>query len=181
MNFIYETDRLILKVLNQENASQVLSFYQQNKEVFEKIEPINAPNFYTLEHQQAILHYEYEQILRFAMIRFWIFEKEDPDKVIGTICFHDIRRPIFESCVVGYKIDTAHTGRGYCHEALDACISIMFGELMLHRIEAYVMPQNLSSIHLLEVLGFKREGLIHDKVKLNDQWEDHYLYSLINK
>ena len=41
MNLIYETDRLILKVLRPEAAKKVLCFYLENKELFEKYQQIS--------------------------------------------------------------------------------------------------------------------------------------------
>ena len=37
----------------------------------------------------------------------------------------------------------------------------IFTELKLHRIEAYVTPDNNASIHLLKKLEFTEEGIAH--------------------
>ena len=58
MKFEVTTDRLVLKVLGPESASMVLSFYQRNRDIFEKYEPIAGDDFYTLSHQKKILPHQ---------------------------------------------------------------------------------------------------------------------------
>ena len=76
-------------------------------------------------------------------------------------------------------MDKAYTGKGYCTEALRAGINIMINDLELHRFEALVLPENAPSIAILENLGFKKEGLLRDKIMIQDKWRDHYLYGLL--
>ncbi len=179
MKFIYETDRLILQVLDSSWAPSVLTFYQNNPD-FARVEPI-TDNFYTLHFHETVLRYEYELTLKMTMLRLWIFSKDEPDKIIGTISFRNITRNFFGSCEVGYKIDKAHRNMGICQEALRKGFEVMFSELDLHRIEAIVLPSNQASIHLLENLGFMKEGTKRQCVKLQGEWRDHFLYSLINQ
>ncbi len=179
MNFTYETEHLILKVCGQEIAKDALKFFQHNKKEFEAVEPIDHENFYNLDHQKNILNYEYKMTLQLSVVRFWIYQKDNPYKIIGTVCFRNIVKPIYSSCTVGYKMDKDYTGRGFCKEALTEGIRVMFEDLGLHKIDAIVLPRNDASIAILEGLGFKREGLLRDKIKLNGKWEDHYAYSLL--
>lgn len=180
MNLIYETDRLILKVLRPEVAKKVLCFYLDNKELFEKYEARRPDNFYTAKYQKSVLLCEYNLTVQLSAVRFYVFLKEDPERIIGTVCFRDITRSIYESCEVGYKFDERFWHHGYATEALIEGIDIMFGDLGLHRITACVMPENTPSIRLLESLYFKREGLLRQNARINGKWSDHYLYSLIH-
>ena len=178
MNLIYETDRLILKVLRPEAAKKVLCFYLDNKELFEKYEASRPDNFYTVKYQKSVLLCEYNLTVQLSAVRFYVFLKDDPDRIIGTICFRDITRSIYDSCEVGYKFDERFWHHGYATEALIEGIDIMFGDLGLHRITACVMPGNTPSIRLLESLYFKREGLLRQNARIQGEWTDHYLYSL---
>lgn len=180
MNLIYETDRLILKVLRPEAAKKVLCFYLDNKELFEKYEASRSDNFYTVKYQKSVLLCEYNLTVQLSAVRFYVFLKDDPDRIIGTICFRDITRSIYDSCEVGYKFDERFWHHGYATEALIEGIDIMFGDLGLHRITACVMPGNTPSIRLLESLYFKREGLLRQNARIQGEWADHYLYSLIH-
>jgi ribosomal-protein-alanine N-acetyltransferase len=181
MKLDLETPRLQLRVLNLTDAPKTLEFYKNNAHIFEKYEPIIGENFYTLEHQEHLLSYEYEQILHLHMMRFWIFEKTNPDRIIGTVSFHNITTNIFSSTQVGYKMDVRYWRRGYCYEALTAGIQLISQEIGIRRFEALVLPDNTPSIRLLEKVGFQREGLLKEKILLQHKWRDHYVYAMIIK
>ena len=181
MNFAYETERLILKICGEEIAEDVLVFDLHNAKEFEAVEPIDVDNFYNLDHHRKFLNYEYKQMLRLSVVRFWIYRKEDPSNIIGTVSFRNIVKPIYSACQVGYKMDKAFTGKGYCTEALRAGIDIIYSNLEIHRMEAFVLPENIASITILEKLGFKREGLLRDKIIIKGQGRDHYLYGLLRE
>lgn len=180
MRLHYETDRLYLKILQPDAAPHVLGFYLDNREVFEQYEPARPRHFYTERYQYSLLQGEYNAAIRLSSIRFWVFCKSDPGQIIGTISFHNVQRSIFQCCQVGYKFDQRFWHQGYASEALLQGVKIMFYELKLHRIEAYVMPDNTPSLHLLESLGFEREGLVRDYAQIRGIWEPHYLYALLN-
>lgn len=103
-----------------------------------------------------------------------MFDKKNPDFPIGTICFSNFLRGAFNSCMIGYKLDKDYTKKGYMTEALNFLLHEVCFDYPLHRIEAYVMPDNTSSIRLLNKLGFKQEGYLHEFAKINNSWEDHF-------
>lgn len=92
-----------------------------------------------------------------------------------------ISRGIFQSCVIGYKMDAAYRDMGYMTEALHFLISFIFTELKLHRIEAYVNPDNNASIHLLKKLEFIEEGIAHGSAWIQGVWQDHLRFALISR
>lgn len=177
----YETERLLLKVLRADDAKDVLQFYLDNQNLFEKYEPDRPENFYTISHQKAILLYEYNTTIKLTAVRFYVYRKEQPNQIIGTVGFRNMTRSIFQSCEVGYKFDEKYQRHGYASEALQMGISIMFEDQKLHRIEANVMPENASSVHLLESLGFLPEGICRQSILIRGKWEDHIRYSLIRQ
>ena len=182
MKLVHYTDRLVLKILDPSWGAKVCKFYEDNKEQFEPYEPKRVPNFYTPEFQESTLSYEYNEFLHFNYIRFYLFEKEHPDRIIGSICFNNIRGGSFLSCNIGYKIDYRFEGMGYTTEALKYAIhQIIFAEYGLHRIEAAVHATNIPSLRIMEKLGFEKEGIAKDFAMLNDRWEDHIKYALINR
>lgn len=179
MEMYYETDRLILRLLHERSAPDVLDFYKRNKNVFEIWEPDRPQNFYTVEYQAALLKCEFELAVKMNAVRFWIFSKTQPDKIIGTVSFQNVLRSVFQSCSIGYKLDPDYWHQGYATEALQTAISVVFREFKLHRIEALVLPENEPSIRLLECLGFVCEGICHSCIYLHSHWTDHLQYSLI--
>ncbi len=179
MKMKYETERLILKVLPDTAVSQVLQFYVDNREIFEQFEPDRSQNFYTPEHQKTLLHCEYNLAIKQSAVRFWLFEKSAPEQIIGTVSMRDIRRGLYQSCMIGYKIDKRYWRQGFARESVVQCIRIAFEEMKLHRIEAHTLPENMPSRKLLEGLGFAWEGTKRQSVKLHGVWRDHEVYALL--
>lgn len=181
MNLTHYTNRLIIRVLGAEWAGEVCQFYKRNKIFFEPVEPQRAPNFYTNSFQEKVLRYEFQEFLNFRYMRLFLFEPIDPTHIIGSISFSNIKKGCFQSCTLGYKLDFSFCKQGYMTEALDYCINtIIFGEYKLHKIESTVLPNNTSSIRLLERLNFQQEGVAKDFAFLQNEWKDHIKYARIN-
>jgi len=174
----YETRRLILKVLGPDYSSDVLRFYLKDKELFEKYEADRSPNFYTEAHQRNILHLEYGLTLKLTQVRFYVFLKDEPETIIGTVCLYDISNA-YSRAEIGYKFSSEHHHKGYATEAVEKLIDIAFSELNLHRLCARVQGANIPSIKLLVGLGFEKEGICRDYLCLNGIWTDHLQYSLL--
>lgn len=179
MKFSYDTDRLTLKILNGSNASDILRFYLVNRDLFERCEALRPDNFYTEDFQRRVLNHEFQMCIKQTGVRFWIYKKTDPAHVIGTVCFRNIMRHVYQSCEVGYKFDPQSWHHGYAAEALCKCIDIAFYEMNLHRITAHIMPDNLASIRLAERTGFEFEGIARKSALIHGVWEDHVIYSII--
>lgn len=179
MKMNYETCRLELKILPGTAADSVLRFYLANREIFEQYETERPRNFYTEEYQKAMLQCEYNLAVKQSAVRFWVYEKERMEPIIGTVSLQNIRRGFYQSCELGYKFDQRFWGQGYAKESLCKCIEIAFGEMKLHRIEALVQPENHVSGKLLQGLGFVREGIKRQSVELHGIWKDHEVYALL--
>lgn len=70
-------------------------------------------------------------------------------------------------------------GQGYMVEAARALVEHGFKNVSLRRIEADVDPRNLSSIQLLERLGFKREGYMRERWIIGGEVMDTAFYGLL--
>ncbi|MHB1394396.1 MAG: GNAT family N-acetyltransferase [Clostridia bacterium] len=183
MRELYETDRLILKVLDETYSPQVLDYYMRNRDFLEEWELKRSNEFYTLEAQTAQLRNDLKEFEEKRALRLWIFKKgdEESSKAIGTIAFNNIVWGAFLSCFLGYKLDKDEINKGYVTEALKKGIEIAFGEYKLHRIEANIMPKNARSLRVVEKLGFYNEGLAHKYLRLNGKWENHIHMVLLNE
>lgn len=180
MLFEYQTDRLILKIIRPEQAAQVLDFYFRDKELFEKYEPERIQGFYTLERQKQIAAFEFNSAVKGSMFRYYVYRKQAPDQIIGTICFHHIQGGFSSSCEIGYKFSSAYHHMGYATEALGTITDLIFSDMRLHRIMAWALPDNEASARLLQRVGFCYEGICRDYLFLHGAWRDHAQYSLIN-
>jgi ribosomal-protein-alanine N-acetyltransferase len=179
MQRVYETERLILKVLDQSHAELVVDYYLRNKAFLEEWEPKKSDEFYTRLYHEEQLANGLTNMENGNCFRLWICKKND-DRIIGGIGFNNIVRGAFLSCHLGYKLAEAEINKGYMTEAIHKGIGIMFNEFGLHRIEANVMPKNIRSLRVLEKLGFYNEGLAYNYLKINGRWEDHIHMVMLN-
>lgn len=179
MQMTCTTDHLILSILHPNDADKVLSFYEKNKEYFEPWEPERDSKFYTISYQQLSLAVEYNLIMNNKILRFWVFHRNDPQTVIGSVNFYNIIQGSYSTCQLGYKLDRNFIGNGFALESVQAAMGILFEEYRLHRIEANIMPTNLRSIRLIKKLGFSYEGLCRSSIRINSKWEDHVRFALI--
>lgn len=181
MKIELETERLILKTLGSSYSKQVLKYYSINKDFFETKMPSYGAGFFTEEYQSEILKKSGKDAESGHSVKFFIFIKQDLNRIIGDISVSNIVKGAFLSCHLGYKLDEKENGKGYASEALKKIIDYSFNELGLHRIEANIMPANTSSIKLASRLGFFNEGLSKKYLRINGKWEDHLHYVLLNK
>ncbi|MBQ3543775.1 MAG: GNAT family N-acetyltransferase [Lachnospiraceae bacterium] len=179
MKFIYESKRLILKILTSDKAEDVLQFLYRNRYRFEPYEAEKPNSYYTLAYQRDNLKGEFNSFKNLKYIRFFVFKKGNDNDIIGTISFSNILSYPFSCATIGYKFDKDYLHLGYATEAVACAILAVFRDLDLHRIEAYVMPNNTSSIKLLERIGFEQEGLCHQNICICGKYEDHLRFSLI--
>lgn len=179
MQFEYKTNRLHLKMLQGDSALEVLHFFEKNKDYYEQYEPDRVEFFYTKAHQKKLLDCEFRLALEHKAFRYYIFRREQPEDIIGTICFHDFTSPLYRSCEVGYKFDPAFQGQGYAREAFSVLIPQVFQTLSIHRILAMVQTDNDKSIHFLEKNGFQLEGTFKEFAFIHQGWKDFHQYALL--
>lgn len=178
--FTYQTDRLLLKVLDESSASAVLDYYIRNRQFHKPWFAARDDSLYTLEHQRRVLADESLDFMAGRSIPFYLFSKVDKERIIGRISFSNIVHGCFHSCFLGYHLDEQAQGHGYAFEGLEAALKIVFKDFRLHRVEANIMPFNARSISLVQRLGFELEGLSRRYLEINGQWEDHLHYVLLN-
>lgn len=175
---IYETDRLILRQIDESWAEEVLQYYKRNRNFLAEWEPERSEEFYTFDYQQNFLLADAQANRDGKVFRLWLTYK-DERKIIGSISFNNIVRGVLQSCIMGYKLDKDEINKGLITEALTKAVQVVFEELKLHRIEAPIMPNNMASIKVVSKLGFENEGLSKKYIQVNGQWEDHFRWALI--
>lgn len=179
MQLVCETERLILKVLNSMDAFQVLAFLSNNRQLFEQYEGEKNEYFYTMDYIRDMLTAEYNQIIKGGSLRYYIYLKSNPNRIIGTVSLTGFRWAPYDSCNIGYKFDGDFHHYGYAFESIWFLLSNIVPQYRLHRITAYIAPDNLASIRLIGKLGFCYEGTARGYVKIHGKWTDHRQYSLL--
>ena len=180
LSFSYETERLILRLPSTDYLREIHDFLYRNRSCFEKYEPTAPENYYTLDFQQTLARCELKLALKLSSVRFYVFLKEDPSTIIGTVCLHNIIKMPYFTSEVGYKFDASYQHHGYAREALSMALSVGFYGLGLHKIFARCMPENTPSRNLLHATGFFEEGIERDSILIQGKWEDHIRYAILN-
>jgi len=184
----FSTERLLLRDLPPAAAGRVARFHTENWHFHRPWEPLRHNDYFTERLQRHLLRQERRSD---AIVHLWMLVDERSaggtprgvwrgSTIIGSITLSSIVRGFFQSCYLGYKMDSRYTRRGYMREALEGVIAHAFGPLGLHRLEANVMPRNLPSLELLRSLGFSEEGLGREYLQIQGTWEDHLRMTLID-
>lgn len=111
----------------------------------------------------------------------FVIHSRNGGEVLGDCGLHhaDPRRRQAE---IGYCLARRHWGKGYMTEALEALIDYGFKGAGLLRIEARIPSRNLSSVRLVERLGFHLEGYLRERwVTGNGEVADVSLYGLVRR
>lgn len=78
---------------------------------------------------------------------------------------------------MGYFIDEAYWNRGFATQAVKKIEAIAFNKLKLRRIEIMVIPGNKASIRVATKSGYRREGLLKKRMRLNNSYRDGILFA----
>ena len=110
---------------------------------------------------------------------FFIFRKGD-NRLIGGLTLSNIRRGCAQAGSLGYWMGAAYARQGHMTAAVAAVLTLAFGTLRLHRVEAACIPANVASIRLLEKTGFRREGFARQYLCIDGLWQDHLLFARLH-
>jgi [ribosomal protein S5]-alanine N-acetyltransferase len=170
---------IYLRLYKTSDASELANLHTRNREFFQRVCPLLPEAFYTEEHQKIRIERALKMTDEGQLYAFGIFLKAT-DKLIGDISLTQIARGDLQNCYTGFTLDKEYNAMGYTTEALQLVVDFAFRELKLHRIEAGAMPDNLASIRVLEKVGFKKEGIAKENLKINGKWTDHQILAIIN-
>lgn len=167
-----------IRPLVPQDAKEVTNLLIRNIDYWTKFEPRHNGVYYTEYTQQ-------NKIMESMRLRSMQLEylcgiyDITTNQLIGQISLYAIKRLPFSSCFIGYALDEQSIGRGITSEAVKLMVQFAFEQLKMNRVEAYVSPQNIASIRVLEKAGFLQEGLLKQLLYINGYWEDHYIYAII--
>lgn len=180
MNIKLESSRLELVLLDTSYSLLLYDFLARNAGFFKKWSPGYDVNYFTEEYHRKTLERLERETSEGRTIKFGVFIKNDPERIIGTVVFSNIIYGPFLSCFLGYRTDEKENGKGYTTEAVKTGLDYVFDVLKLHRVEANIIPYNNASIRVVEKLGFKLEGCSQNYLKINGKWADHLHYVKFN-
>jgi len=110
----------------------------------------------------------------------WAIARREDDVLIGSLSLFQIV-PEHARGMFGYALQSASWGHGFALEAARLGLAHAFSALGLERIEADIDPANQPSRRLAERLGFKQEGLLRRRWKVDGVWSDSAWYGLLRE
>lgn len=180
---IIETERLILRPFFESDAADVLEYLGEPAVNCFASMKLNSLEEAKAEMKKRVGETEYY----FAIVL------KDVGKVIGEIDAypergepHDTSSP-FDTFSPCWMLNEAYQGKGYAYEAAHAFFDYLFHEKGARRIYAYTEDYNLSSQHLCEKLGMRREGLFKEFVSFinnpdgTPRYENTVQYAILQK
>ncbi|QRN41846.1 MAG: GNAT family N-acetyltransferase [Neisseriaceae bacterium] len=168
-----ETKRLTLRRLTYADAPALFEYFSQDV----------VTEYYDLAPFQSLS--EAEDLIRTwntaydiqSAIRWGIVLKEN-NQVIGTCGYHNFREK-HGRAELGYELNLDYWQQGYMTEAIIAIQKYGFKKLRLHRIEAFIFPDNLASRKLLEKVGLQSEGILRDYFFEKGRFIDGEIFSIL--
>lgn len=171
----YESERLILRILDVSDTDALLSFLTANKNAFERYEATRPEAFYTYDYQKLVIEAERKLFFTNKGARFWMFQKCAPQVFVGSVSFSHINYSD-KPCSIGYKVAPSFQRKGFASEAASLLLSVIPSECGIKKIIADIHPTNIPSQRLIEKLGFKYQTLAFKSHEVRGVMEDHKRY-----
>ena len=168
-----------IRLIAATDAGELLDYYWRNRAHLAGWEPSRADDFYTQENMLNLILAAEGDFYAGKKVKLGAFA-QDTGQLIASIDFSHLVWGPMQACYLGYSIDAQQQGKGLMREFLPPCITFMFKDIGLHRIQASYVTHNTRSSKLLDYLGFTKEGLAKQYLQINGHWQDHILTARIN-
>lgn len=112
----------------------------------------------------------------------WAVELPQQEPFIGFVGLHipsdDL--PCSPCVEIGWRLASAHWGKGYATEAATACLQYAFEELNLNEVVAFTTVSNQPSRRVMEKLGMDNteRNFMHPDIEADHPLCEHVLYSI---
>ena len=173
---VLETNRLILRSMNQKDTKDLLKYYSDD----EVTQYMNINSIKQEEKAKEIIE-DFQEKYKGKEAIPWAIVFKGEERLIGTCSLSNFYRGSMAD--LNYDLSKRHWNVGIMTESLKAVISFAFYQLGLHRIQSFVHPENIASIELLEKLNFKNEGYLRQYQYHVDEkdFRNVFVFSLLKK
>lgn len=156
LDFILSTDRLLIEPLSINDSSFI--FELLNSEGWIKF--IGNRNIKTNADATTYI----QNILANENVHYWVAKLKDSKALVGIITF--IKREYLEHHDIGFAFLPAVSKKGFAYEAVMAVLNQIMKAQGVSQILATTIPENSSSIKLLNKIGlvFKEEIEVDNEI-----------------
>lgn len=169
------TDQVILRKIVETDIEGLFEIYN-NENVFTYIPGEVRKHKATV--QNMIGHFE-RNFNQKRIIMLGICVAKAPHEIVGLAEMFDYDANV-NMITIGYRLSERHWGKGIATQTVRAMVDYLFNTIGINRIQAFVMPANEKSQHVLRKNKFVREGIMRQ----SQYWKgrgvvDLVAYSLI--
>ena len=174
---ILETDRLILRDLQESDLSALIAL-NQDPEVMQYF-----PKPYS-QAESLRLYQSIQDEVKAYGYSLWAVEEKTSQEFIGLVGLHHSDLRIFagkEAVEIGWRLRKEFWNRGYATEAAQACLDFAFQQAGLSEVYSFTSLLNQPSQKVMQKLGmeFVKE-FDNEKVPADNPLYRHTLYRIKN-
>lgn len=170
---VLQTERLILRSFHLNDITQYLDFFT-DPEVQKYLGDLSIPK--DLENATRWVNNMNGRCFKNKLVITWCIELKNTNEVVGRVDLGGFVRKSMAD--LSYYLSKHYWNQGIMSEAVKSVLDYGFHVLNLHRIQATVLPDNKSSIHLLTKQGFMKEGLLR-QYDFGNTFQDTFLFSIL--
>ncbi len=170
-----EAERIVLRLPTHTDFHAWTSLRVQSRDFLTPWEPVWSPDHLTRKSFTNRVYWAARASRGGTALPLFVMRRDGV--LLGAITLDNIRRGPAQSGTIGYWIGQPHARKGYMREAIGALVHHAFTVLDLSRIEAACLPENAASRGVLEMSGFKYEGVAQSYLQINGRWRNHVLYA----
>jgi [ribosomal protein S5]-alanine N-acetyltransferase len=166
------TERLLLRRLTKDDVPEIF-FLRSDEEVLKFLGKEPAKTF---EEAETFIDRIDNTINTNEGILWGIALKDDPGKIIGTICYWQLQ-PEHYRTEIGYALHPGHWRKGIMKEAILKVLEYGFKTMQLNSVEARLSDDNIASAAVLEKTGFIKEGHFKEDFFFRGKFSNTIVYS----
>lgn len=170
---MFKTSQIILRPITLNDKLEIFN-YRSDKET-------NKYQSWIPETMDDVENYINKTEKEFNKPNTWfqfVIVKKSNNKIIGDLGVHFIDD---YQCELGCTITKDYHKKGFATESLNLVIDYLFNTLNKHRIITSIDPENISSIRLVERLGFRKEAHFKQSLLIDGKWIDDIVYALLKE
>lgn len=163
-------DKIVLRAVEEDDNAMLLSLINDPD-----TEIMLSGSSWPVSEAEQLRWFEHQERSR-DVLRCTVALKVD-GKAIGTIILSEIDQKNATGHIHIKMSKDGGRGKGYGTDAVNTLVSYAFDELRLNCIYANILAYNEASIKLFERCGFKRDGVLRQRVYKKGQFVDLLAYS----